>query len=119
MTNQEIKSVNKILNGYTDKEETKLEKLKKLDKSTKIPARIFSYIFGIIGALVLGTGMCFAMQVITQLPMWAGVIIGSVGILMVSITYPIYKKMLKNARAKKSEEIIELSNEILNIKGEN
>ena len=119
MTNQEIKSVNKILNGYLGKEETKIERLKRMDKKTKIPARIFAYIFGSIGSLILGTGMCFAMQVITQLPMWAGIIIGVIGILMVSITYPIYKKMVNTAKTKKSKEIIELSNEILNIKGEN
>lgn len=119
MTNQEIKSVNKILMSYKIKEETKIEKLKRLDKSTKSTARIFAYIFGIIGALVLGFGMCLSMKVLTILSFEIGIVIGLVGILIVSINYPIYKKILRIAKGKKAKEIIELSNEILNIKGEN
>lgn len=119
MTNQEIKSVKKILSSYKLREETKLEKLKRLDKSTKNPARIFAYIFGIIGSLVLGTGMCFAMQVLTQLSIVTGIVIGLIGVLIVAINYPLYKKLLRHAKNKNAKEIINLSNEILNQKGEN
>ena len=119
MTNQEVKSVSRILKSYTCKEESKLERLKRLDKNVKNPIKLFAYILGIIGSLILGTGMCSAMQVLTQLPTVAGVIIGTIGILTISINYPLYKRMLKDAKNKHAEEIINLSNEILNQKGEN
>ncbi|MBQ7352715.1 MAG: dihydropteridine reductase [Clostridia bacterium] len=119
MTNQEIKSVKKILSTYKLREETKLEKLKRLDKSAKSPARIFAYVFGIIGLLVLGTGMCFAMEILTQLSIVSGIVIGIIGILIVTINYPLHKKILRHAKNKKAKEIINLSNEILNQKGEN
>ncbi len=38
--------------------------MKKLDRKAKMPAEIFAYTFGIFIALVFGTGMCLAMQVI-------------------------------------------------------
>jgi len=43
-----------------------------------------------------------------------GVLVGLVGILMVSVTYPIYKKILASRRKKYSDAIIKLSEEIIN-----
>ena len=118
MTNNEIKLVEKIKGQYTVNEATKTEQLKALDKKVKRGARAFSYVFGAVGSLVLGTGMCLAMGVIgsgTPL-MIAGIAIGVAGIALVSVTYPIYKKMLENSKKKHANEIIALSDEILNNK---
>ena len=72
--------VQKIKRDYeTDRTPTKLEQLKALDKKVKVPARVFAYVFGIIGALVLGVGMCLAMEVIGD-AMIVGIIIGLIGI---------------------------------------
>lgn len=54
----------KIRTQYTKKQSTELDALKALDKKVKRPANVFTYIFGIIGSLVMGTGMCLAMDVI-------------------------------------------------------
>lgn len=116
MTNYEIKSVEKIRNQYTEHEVTKLDKLKSLDKRVKRGATVFSYAFGTIGSLVLGTGMCLAMEVIGSGLMIPGVIIGVAGIGLVSVTYPIYKKMIEASKKKHANEIITLSDEILNNK---
>ncbi|MBQ7798341.1 MAG: dihydropteridine reductase, partial [Clostridia bacterium] len=87
------KLIEKIKKDYeTDNTPTKFEELKALDKKVKVPVRIFAYIFGIIGTLVLGVGMCLAMKVIGDM-MVAGVIIGLLGIVMVVINYPWYHKM--------------------------
>ena len=46
---------------------TKLEELKALDAKVHRPAAVFAYTFGVIGALVLGVGLCLAMKVIGDL----------------------------------------------------
>ena len=66
-------------------------------------------------ALVLGTGMCLAMQVIgngTATMMGLGIVIGLVGILGVSINYPMYRKLLANGKKKYAFEIMQLAKEI-------
>jgi hypothetical protein len=104
-----------IANEYAPKQTSKVKALKKLDAKAKNPARIFAYTFGIVSSLVLGTGMCFAMKVIgdgTLLTMGIGVAVGCVGILGVSINYPIYKKILLASKNKYASDIIKLANEI-------
>ena len=93
---------------YTQKPKTGLDEARKLDQKCKLPAYIFAYIFGIIGALVLGVGMCLAMEVIAGGPVMItlGVIIGIIGIVMVSINYPIYNKILKARKEKYASSII-------------
>ena len=106
--------VEKIKRNYeTEHRPDKLEELKALDKKVKVPARVFSYIFGIIGTLVLGVGMCLAMEIIGD-AMIAGVIIGLIGIAMVVINYPWYHKILNKRKAKYSSQIIAKSDELLN-----
>ena len=46
-----------IASEYAPKDDSKIVALKKLDKKAKLPAEIFTYSFGIIGALVLGVGI--------------------------------------------------------------
>lgn len=49
--------IQKIRTQYTEKESTELDALKKLDKKAKRPANTFAYIFGGIGAIIMGCGM--------------------------------------------------------------
>lgn len=85
-----------IANEYAPKETSKVKALKRLDKKAKNPANIFAYIFGIAMSLVLGVGMCLSMQVLgdgSTVSFVLGIIIGLVGIVGVSVNYPIYKKL--------------------------
>ena len=100
-----------IAKEYAPKDNSKIIALRKLDAKAKLPATIFTYTCGIISALVFGTGMCLAMQVIGN-SMLLGIIIGIVGILGCGINYPIYKKMLENGKKKYAYEIVELAREI-------
>lgn len=117
MNNNELKKVEKIKNYYVEKEVTKYDELKNLDKKVRKGANIFSYIFGVIGSLVLGFGMCIAMEVILEGNMVIGIIIGLVGILMVCVNYTLYKKIVNKNKNKYREQIIDLSNELLNEEG--
>ena len=103
-----------IAKDYAPKESTKIVALKKLDNKAKLPATIFTYSFGIISALVFGTGMCLAMQVIGSglVGMALGIVVGIVGLAGCGINYPIYKKMLEKGKAKYAYEIVELARQI-------
>ena len=103
-----------IAKDYAPKESSKIVALKKLDNKAKLPATIFTYSLGIISALVFGTGMCLAMQVIGSglAGMVLGIIIGIIGLIGCGINYPIYKKMLQKGKAKYAYEIVELARQI-------
>lgn len=103
-----------IAKDYAPKESSKLVALKKLDSRAKLPATVFTYSWGIIFALVFGTGMCLAMQVIGSGigGMILGIIVGIVGLIGCSVNYPIYKKMLAKGKAKYAYEIVQLAREI-------
>lgn len=116
MENQ-IKKIEQIRASYTEKEITKFDELKELDRKVKRPAEIFAYIFGIIASLILGAGMSLAMKVIgasLSFAMPLGIGVGLLGILLVSVNYPLYKKILKSRKEKYASQIIELSNGLLN-----
>ena len=105
----------KIASEYAPKSTSKLVALKKLDRKARIGAEIFAYTFGIISSLILGTGMSFAMGVIgsnTTTSMIIGIIIGLLGILGVSINYPVYKKLLNKGKMKYGSDIVKLAQEI-------
>lgn len=111
--------VEKIRDKYTEQpqEKSKFEQLRDLDKKVKRPALIFAYIHGILGSLILGTGMCFAMQILlasVSAIMYVGIGVGAIGIVIMATAYPIYKAILKRRKNKYSEIIISKSNELLN-----
>lgn len=104
-----------IANEYAPKDTSRVIALKKLDRKAKLPATVFACTFGVIGALVAGLGMCLSMQVIgapTRATMAAGIIIGILGFLAVSVNYPIYRRVLKKGKEKYAFEIVELAKEI-------
>ena len=103
-----------IAKDYAPKESSKLVALKKLDNKAKLPATIFTYTWGIVSALVFGTGMCLAMQVIGSglAGMALGIAVGIIGMIGCGVNYPIYKKMLEKGKAKYAYEIVQLAREI-------
>lgn len=104
-----------LANEYTPKDTSKVAALKKLDAKAKLPATIFTYTFGIIAALILGVGMCLTMDQIgdsTTFMYILGIILGIIGIIGVSVNYPIYKKMIAKGKQKYAFEIVQLAKEI-------
>lgn len=104
-----------VANEYAPKKTSKVVALKKLDKKAKQTAEIFTYTFGIISALVLGTGMCFSMGVVgdgSAVSLAAGIIVGILGIAGVSVNYFLYKKLLEKGKQKYGSEILRLASEI-------
>lgn len=111
--------VQKIRTQYMEKQPSDIDALKALDKKVVRPANIFAYIFGSIGAIVMGMGMSLVMTDIgatlgitsTMVP---GIIIGVVGMAIAIANYPIYKAIITSRRKKFAPEIIELSEKIIN-----
>ena len=110
------KIVKEIKEGYEPKEKTKYDELIALNRKVELPAYIFAYAFGVIGALILGVGMCLAMQVIgTGVPLMVlGIVVGIIGIALVSVNYPIFLAIMKSRKKKYAENVIALSEELLN-----
>lgn len=110
--------VQKIRTQYTEKEHTQLDELKELDKKVKRPATVFAYIFGAIGAIIMGCGMSLVMTDIgTQIGMTEtmapGVIIGVIGLALAIVNYPIYNGILNSRKKKYAGKVIALSEKLM------
>lgn len=113
MNEQERKYVEGMVEKYEEKRASKLDELRKLDQNVQQKPMCIALIFGVIGALILGFGMCIAMGVILKNLFYLGIIIGIIGIVFVSTTYFIYKKLLNKYKAKYANQILSLSQELL------
>ena len=105
--------VERIRSKYLPKEESKMDRLIKLDKKAEKPGQIASIAAGVIGTLLLGLGMTCTMVWNTSISVFIiGIIIGLVGMAVAAAAYPIYKKVTEKERAKIADEIIALTNEL-------
>lgn len=50
--------VQKIRTQYMAKEDTQLDVLRKLDAKVKRPAKVFAYLFGSVGAIIMPVAGC-------------------------------------------------------------
>ncbi len=109
----------KIRTQYMEKESTELDALRELDAKVKHPANVFAYVFGSIGAIIMGAGMSLVMTDIGEIlhmssSMLHGIAIGVVGLIMALVNYPIYKGILGSRKKKYGAEILKLSDRIMN-----
>lgn len=105
----------RIRNKYvTDEREDKWERLQRLDASVTEKAQLISLILGILGALILGVGMCCVLVWGTGAGMIAlGVAVGLVGIAGVAAAYPVYLRVMKKQRDLVAPEILRLTEELM------
>ena len=111
---QEIEAIRR---KYLPKEEDKMEQLRKLHYSATQKAQAASIAIGVVGALVLGTGMSLCMTdlgvSLGHMAMVLGILVGLVGLVMVALAYPVYTSVLKKERARIAPEILRLTEELL------
>lgn len=106
---QEIRNIRK---KYLPPEEDKMAQLRRLDQSVAQKGTTASLIVGILGALLLGIGMCCCM-------VWAGnwfipgIIIGLAGIALVCCAWPLYVRVTEKERKRIAPEILRLTDELL------
>lgn len=102
-----------IRKKYLPQEESKMDRLRRLDESVTRPGTMISIIVGIVGTLIMGFGMCLCLEWSEFIP---GVIIGVVGMVILAAAYPIYSKITQKQREKIAPEILRLTDEIENEK---
>lgn len=105
-----------LVNEYTKKESPKVVELKKLEQKVKLLPTIIVYTLGIIASLILGVGMCLSMKVIgtgTTQTFIIGIIIGTIGLVLASVNYPLYSRILTKRKEKYAYEIVKLAEEII------
>ena len=106
--------IKKIRDKYLPKEESKLEKLIRLDKQAEKKGQTISITIGVMGALLLGVGMCCNMVWNTGvIIMIVGIVTGLIGMWSMGLAYPTYKKLTEQERKKIADQIIALSDELL------
>ena len=117
---KEQKEIEAIRKKYVAPEEDKMERLRKLDAGVTQKATTMALVPGIIGALLLGTGMSLAMSDLSVMlgfsqgvALVIGIILGLIGIALVSLAYPLYNRVLKKEREKVAPEILRLTEELL------
>ena len=106
------KEVESIRNKYMPREESKLERLKKLDLRVQMAGTVESLCFGIVGALVFGLGMCFFLDVFTGAA-WLSALFMIIGSLIMIPAYPIYRRIARKTKTELTPEILRLSEEIM------
>lgn len=106
---EEVKNIRK---KYAPCEEDKMTQLRRLDASVYRKATVRSLVYGIIGALVMGTGMSCCM-VWTEKLFVPGLIVGILGMVLVCLAYPVYNRTLKKERERIAPEILRLTDELI------
>lgn len=111
---QEIEAIRK---KYLPKEEDKMEQLRRLHSIPTQKAQAASIAVGVLGALILGTGMSLCMTelgaALERFAMVIGILIGVLGLIMVALAYPLFNYVLKKERKRIAPEILRLSDELL------
>lgn len=113
-TPKEQEIIKNILAQYEPKNSVseKVNDLKKLDFKVKKLPTILGYILGISGILIFGLGLTMILEWNNYL---LGSIISIIGLAITFIAYPIYKTIYKKMKDKYSNQIIELSKQLLDI----
>lgn len=109
----------KIRTQYIEKQPSELDALRALDVKVKRPVNVFSYVFGSVSAIIMGSGMSLLMtDLAAQLGLGdvtvPGVIIGVVGLLLALVNYPLHKKFMQARKKKYGPEILKLSEKLMN-----
>ena len=117
---KEQEEVKRIREKYQPQKEDKMTRLRELDASVTKKATMISIIVGTIGALVLGSGMSLVMTNLGEMVglqktvgIVIGIIIGIIGIIFVSLAYPLYYSILKKERERIAPEILRLADDLI------
>lgn len=104
--------ISRIREKYLPKEESKMEKLRRLDNRVQAAGVIEALVLGILGCLVFGIGMCFGLDVFAGADLFT-VLFCLLGIAMMVPAYPLYKHVVKRTKAALVPEILRLSDEMI------
>ncbi len=106
------KEVEAIRKKYVPKERDKMDRLRALDSKVQNAGTIESLCLGIIGVLIFGVAMCFALGVFGT-AWWPAIPIGIVGVALMLPAYPLYKRLHNKKKEALTPEILALTEELI------
>lgn len=112
-TDEERKEIDRIRKQYEPqkKTESKLERLRRLDSLVRNSASVVALVLGVVGCLLFGFGLTLILE-------WQkivlGVVVAVLGSLPMGLAHPAYALILERNKKKYGEEILRLSEELLN-----
>ncbi|MBQ8248510.1 MAG: hypothetical protein IJY93_01325 [Clostridia bacterium] len=117
---KEQEELRRIREKYTNKEEDKFERLRRLDAGVTQKAQVISLIFGVIGVLILGFGMSLIMSELDEvlgihkdMAIVIGIITGVIGGVIAGFAYPMYNFVLNCEKNRVAPEIMKLTDELM------
>ena len=117
---REQAELKRIREKYAEREESKMDRLRRLDRGVAQKAQTAALCFGVIGTLVLGMGMSLAMTKIgsmigleEQLSFLLGIAIGVLGGILVGLAWPVYQWVTRHERKRIAPEILRLTDELM------
>ena len=115
---EEIAAIRK---KYVQQTETptvdKMAELRKLDAGVSNKAMTVSVTVGILGALIMGTGMSLIMTDLAAMlgiasALIPGIVIGVIGMTGIIAAFPLHQHILKKERARIAPKILKLTDEL-------
>jgi len=119
---KEQAELKKIREKYApqSEEEDKMARLRRLDASVARTAQAVALVFGVLGTLILGSGMSLCMTDLfaafgigKNTAFVVGIAVGVVGGILASLAYPIYNAIVRHKRKKLAPEILRLADELM------
>ena len=117
---KEQDEIRQIRQKYQEKEEDGVSRLRKMDAQVSRKATIVALVLGIVGVLVMGSGMSILMTDLGAIlgmtgiaETIIGIMIGLIGMLLAAIAYPAFNRVLKKEREKIAPEILRLTEELM------
>ena len=116
----EVRAIRKKYTPTEPEDVDNITLLRNIDSEVTRKATVRALTTGVIGALLMGTGMSLLMTDLSStmgLDSWIalliGIVIGMVGLIIMCVTYPLYNHILERERARVADEVIRLSDELL------
>lgn len=106
--NREVEYIRK---KYLPKEESRIEKLRKLDKRVQSSGIIPAMSIGIAGVLIFGIGMCFGLDVLMGSDIMT-FLFGGIGVALMLPAYPMFRYIHTKTKKALAPEILRLADEI-------
>ena len=120
---REQAEIRRIREKYADKEKTeesKMDRLRRLDAKVTQKAQSIALTLGILGALILGSGMSLimtdlgaALGLSAEAGMLIGIPVGIAGGVLASLAFPIYNLVLRHERQRIAPEILRLTDDLI------
>lgn len=107
---QDQKKAESIRRQYIPREDNKIEQLQKLDNKVKTPGKVVASILGVVGALVMGSGMALVM---VWENMTMGLALSIPGLIVALLAFPVYALITNSRKKKFTSEIMRLSDGLM------